>query len=189
MVQTFVIEETESLIYDSDALKEWKDKCEALGLTEQLALAAPEKSPIPFECLNTTQLRVYETLCPAKEDYRKYRRTPIPLEVLSLIAMSEKERYFDGIEIWYDEKSPDPFAIGYKKETEWTRRHYCIARWGDELRPFDELKQKAIKLFRKSAHLSLLKKISDAKALIENIDVNTERYFDSESQHYEVVGF
>lgn len=48
MVQTFLVEESKELIYDDEKLNEWKQKCEELGLSEQLALANPEKSPIPL---------------------------------------------------------------------------------------------------------------------------------------------
>lgn len=81
MVQSFLVEESKELIYDTDSIEEWKAKCELLGLDNQLALSKPDKSPIPFEFMNTASMRVYETLCPAKEDYKSYRKTAIPLEV------------------------------------------------------------------------------------------------------------
>lgn len=188
MVQTFVIEETEELIYDSDKIQEWKDKCEALGLSEQLALANPDKSPIPFECMNQVSQRVYSTLCPAKVDYKKYGRTPIPIEILSLIALSEKEGYFNGIEIWYDDKSPDPLAVG-RIGNEWNGKLYLLGRWGDVLRPFEELKNMAIERYKKSEALSLKSKISDYQYKLDNIETNTERYFNAQAESYDVIGF
>jgi len=128
MVQKFIVEEATELIYDSDKIEEWKVKCEELGLTKQIALANGDKSPIPFEYMNTVSERVYETLCPTKQNYREYHKTAIPLEVLSLIALSEKEKYFDKIEIWYDDKTPDPLAVGYVKEGQYSYKKYSIAR-------------------------------------------------------------
>jgi hypothetical protein len=189
MVQTFIIEETKELIYDSDKIQEWKDKCQELGLENQLALAEPDKSPIPFECINEVQRRVYETLCPVKTMYKDYKRTAIPLEVLSLIALSEKEGYFSDIQIWYDDKTPDPFAIGLVKESDWRHRYYCIARWGDSLKPFEELKSTAIKVFKNSSLIQLNRRLAETKQNIENIDVNVAAYFDVQAEHYNVVGF
>lgn len=189
MVQKFLVEEATELIYDSDKIEEWKVKCEELGLTQQIALANGEASPIPFECMNTVSERVYETLCPKKENYKQYHKTAIPLEVLSLIALSEKERYFEKIEIWYDDKTPDPLAIGLVKEGSYSYKKYTIARWGDVLKPFEDLKEKAIRVYTTSKTLELRKKISEAQRMLENIDLNTAMYFDAQIQSYDVSGF
>lgn len=189
MVQTFLVEETKELIYDSEAITEWKEKCEQLGLSKQLALATGDASPIPFECMNTVSYRVYGTLCPAKQCYFEYNKTAIPLEVLSLIALAEKEKYFKKIEIWYDDKTPDPIAVGLVKDGEYGYIHYILARWGDVLRPFEELKNKAITVYKNSKTIELRKKITEANRLLEDIDINVDRYFDAQADGYDVCGF
>ena len=192
MVQTFIVEESKELIYDSDKIQEWKEKCEVLGLDKQLALTDKEKSPIPFEFMNTVSKRVYETLCPAKVNYKEYSKTAIPLEVLGLIHLSVNEGYFKEIQIWYDDKTPDPLAIGVKQKSlqyDWDNELYLIARWGDVLRPFDELKKMAIKVYTNSQRLSLTKKISEAKNKLESLDVNVQMYFDAQMEAYEVTPF
>jgi hypothetical protein len=177
------------LIHESDAIHEWKLKCEELGLDGQLSLMKEGKSPIPFECMNEVQKRVYETICPAKEDYKRYNKTAIPLEVLSLIALSEKENYFDGIQIWYDDKSPDPIAVGMKKQEEWSFKFYPIARWADALRPFDELKKMALARYTSTQTLNLKKKIAEAQQKLQDVELNSEMYFDGLNNSYDVVGF
>lgn len=190
MVQTFLVEETKELIYDADKQEEWKKKCEELGLTEQLNLAAPDKSPIPFEHMNTVSIRVYETLCPEKVEFKKYRKTSIPLEVLGLIHLSVNEGYFDEIQIWYDDKTPDPLAVGVKKDGEWgNREFYLMARWGDALKPFEKLKETAIKRYTHSAKIALQKRISEYNAKLSEVTLNTERYFDAQADSYEVRGY
>lgn len=62
--------------------------------------------------LKESYKNICEQLCPRKEDVKKYNVTPIPVEILELISLSNKEKYFSRVEIWYDEKTPDPFAIG-----------------------------------------------------------------------------
>ena len=41
-----------------------------------------------------------------------YDKTPIPVEILDLVALSINENYFKEIEIWYDDKNPDPVCVG-----------------------------------------------------------------------------
>lgn len=188
MTQTFLVEETKELIYDSDKIEEWKAKCEELGLTGQLSLMTDGKSPIPFECMNEAVKRVYETLCPMKEKYKTYHKTAIPLEVLSLIALAEKESYFDEIEIWFDDKTPDPLAVGTVKDGTWNKKYYPIARWGDVLRPFDELKTKAIAVYKNTQRLQLSGNIAEMQNRLANLEINVERYFDVQIESYS-VGF
>lgn len=190
MVKSFLVEETTELIHDVDKLDEWKKKCEELGLDSQIALASPEKSPIPFEHMNTVAVRVYETLCPAKVEFKRYQKTAIPLEVLALIQLSVNENYFDEIQIWYDDKSPDPLAVGIKKNgSSWNHDFYTIARWGDALKPFEKLKDLAIKRYAASAKLSIKKRIAEYSRRLNDLDINTERYFDGQGDTYEVVGY
>lgn len=191
MVQSFLVEESTELIHDSEKLEEWKNKCEELGLTEQLELTSENKSPIPFEAMNTVSLRVYETLCPAKVDYKSYKKTTIPLEVLSLIHLSVNENYFNGIEIWYDDKAPDPLAVGFLQSGgQYSHKDYfLIARWGDVLKPFEKLKELAIKRYTNSSRLSLKKKVADTEQLLNNVENNAALYFDAQAEYYQVVGF
>ncbi len=116
VVETFVMEETVDLTYDDVKLEKWNELRKELGLVGQEAIQAPTKSPIPFMYMNQTYVDVAGTLCPRKENVVDYNATPIPLEILELIAMSSREQYFTNVEIWYDEKSKDPFAIGILKE-------------------------------------------------------------------------
>jgi hypothetical protein len=116
IVETFLIEETIDLIYDNEQLEKWNSHVEKLGLEGQTKIVSTDKSPIPFMHLKTSYKAVCETLCPAKVDVEQYSISPIPVEILDLIALSKTEGYFGKVQIWYDEKSPDPFAIGIAGE-------------------------------------------------------------------------
>jgi hypothetical protein len=139
--------------------------------------------------MNEVQKRVYETICPAKVKYKEYGKTTIPLDVLSLIALSEKEGYFDEIQIWYDDKNPDPIAVGSKKEGSWNHVFYPIARWGHELMPFEMLRNEALQRYKHSTILSLKNKMHECKNKLENIDVAVEMYFNAENNSYDVYPF
>ena len=112
VVETFLVEETIDLIYDGEKLKKWNGLIAELGLTGQTQVVKPNKSPIPFMYLKKTMISVLRTLCPRNMSVRKFDITPIPLEILDLIALSEKEEYFSTIEIWYDDAKPDPVCVG-----------------------------------------------------------------------------
>jgi hypothetical protein len=111
-VETFIIEETEALIYDNAELEKWHALVEKLNLTGQKRVAKQGMSPIPFLYMNQQMMRVCKTLCPSHSTIEDYDLTPIPMQVLDLVALSKKEKYFQQVEIWYDEQSPDPFCVG-----------------------------------------------------------------------------
>ena len=112
VVETFIVEETQELIYDNEKLEKWNQHVAELGLKGQARLIAPDKSPIPFLSMNRSLVSTFETLCPARVDVEEYALMPIPVEILGLVSLCKKENYFPKIEVWYDEKTKDPAVIG-----------------------------------------------------------------------------
>ena len=131
VVQLFMVDETSELIYDGKKLDQWSKLVTDLGLTGQNDIVQPNKSPIPYVCMNRIQHTIIDTLCRSHVKVNEYNKQPIPLEILDAIALSMKEEYFHEIEIWYDDEQLDPVAIGliveyyaYMKvgsETSWNR--------------------------------------------------------------------
>ena len=115
-IQTYFIEEIIELVHDNDSLDEWKSIADELGLVGQDNLTSGEKSPIPFMYLKSGMVNVFRTLCQVSNDIKDFNRTPIPLEILRLAKLSINEDYFSKIEVWYDDKSPDPVVIGINEE-------------------------------------------------------------------------
>lgn len=111
-VELFLIEETEELIYDNDQLQKYNELVSSLGLVGQTKIKQKDKSPIPFMHMKLTTINMFEVLCPRKVAVENYDVTPIPVEILDLIALSRREQYFKQIEIWYDDKTPDPICVG-----------------------------------------------------------------------------
>jgi len=128
VVETFIIEETQELIYDNEKLDQWNDLVDKLGLAGQTKICAPQKSPIPFLPMKRNMVNVFQTLCPAKVAIENYDKTPIPVEILSLVSLSVREKYFNKVEIWYDDKDPDPACIGITGE--WVAYSSTYARLG-----------------------------------------------------------
>lgn len=112
VVETYLVEETASLIYSNEDLEKWNALVSELGLKGQDVIRAPEKSPVPFLIMNETMKSIFETLCPTKTPVEDYNQMPIPIEILSLVSLSKKENYFSRIQIWYDEKVKDPVCVG-----------------------------------------------------------------------------
>lgn len=183
VVEIFVIEETAELIYDGEALEKWNKYVEELGLTGQKTIVKKDKSPIPFMHLKTSLKNVFETLCPTKMDVDKYNVTPIPLEILDVIALSKNEGYFEKIQIWYDNKSPDPVCIGMnyasaedrKKGYTFAMEHYLLGKWADVKRSFSELTKLATQRYIKeqtASHKSSIKYYQSQLDEIETLAFN-----------------
>ena len=114
VVKTFIVDETKELIYDNAALSEWHSLVTELGLKGQAQVVQGEASPIPFMHIPKTVMNIFSTLCPRRVDVPEFSISPIPLEVLRLYRLALEEKYFDHMEIWFDNASPDPVLMGMK---------------------------------------------------------------------------
>ena len=113
VVESFFVEETLELIYDNEQLDKYNSLVKELGINGTSSIQSKDKSPIPFLHMKTSLENIFSTLCPVSVDFKDYNLTPIPVEILELIALSVREKYFSKIEIWYDDKSPDPVCVGF----------------------------------------------------------------------------
>lgn len=112
VVETFLVEETIELLHDGEKLEQWNNLVAELQLKGQTEIVSPDKSPIPYLHMKGTLVNVFNILCPRHVSIEEYDVTPIPVEILNLVALSKKERHFQKIEIWYDDVKPDPACIG-----------------------------------------------------------------------------
>lgn len=126
IVETFVIEETQELIYDNDQLNEWNNILDELGLKGQTQIVSPEKSPIPYLYMKDTLVNIFNRLCPVVVDIKDFDKSPIPLEILRLVSLSINDKHFTRIQIWYDDKNPDPACVGVLEQHYIKNRH----KWG-----------------------------------------------------------
>ena len=227
MEEIYFNQELADISFEVDALDEWKQTCKELGMQKQLVLTQGKESPVPYPYINEVMLRVYETLCPVKDEYQNYDSTPIPLKVLKQIAYSKKENHFEKISIWHNSKHPDPIVVGkcgyhyvydeqynhvldaenndltfntreeaekYQKENNYysTGYHliglYLIARWGDELRDFKELKEMAVAHIIEDVGGELQREIVTKTQKLETIKENAVSYINGNIQLYEVKG-
>lgn len=202
IAETFLTEETVDLIYDNEQLDKWNKHIEELGLIGQTQIVKKDKSPIPFMHLKVSYRNICEQLCPSKVSVESYNLTPIPVEILDLIALSKKENYFHEIQVWFDEKSPDPFVLGLVGEyygtngtskyfstkqeaidyssdgkasfSSWSAKYYLIGKWADVKHSWSELKEMATVRFKAEKGNEYHKAIKVANRGLE--DIETEAF-------------
>lgn len=170
--------ELEELVVDSEKRDEWVEKITSLGLEGQLKLTKnSEKGSVsPYTFMNEQMKLVFSTLCPTKAETAKYDKSAIPLDVLSHIALCKQEKYFSKLEIWYDNKSPDPVLVGHLSDKYNTAIH-LIARWGDEIIPYEQLVEKAIRRYTTAFILSAQDCKQQCEAAIANGETIVKQLF------------
>jgi len=185
-VEIYLEPELEEMVGSVEVTEEWRQLAEELGMEGQLKLIAPKsegeenKNPSPYIHMNAKAERVFAILCPEVVDYRKYDKSTIPRQVLREIALAEKEQFFDKICIWYDDASPDPLVVGYIKMGNYDYVKHMIARFGDELLPFEELERKSI--------IRLKKRMTDRlKSALSSIDSTVDEFFNPTRYNSDVL--
>lgn len=177
--EIFIQPELEELITDNDSRDEWMKQVEELGLEGQISLTenSPKKSASPYTFMNEQMKIVFETLCPSKELVEKYNKSTIPIDVLAQVALCKQEGYFKKVEVWYDNRNPDPILVGYVTEEYSNSIMHIIARWGDEIVPYEQLVEKAIRRYTEAFKLSLQTLKSECEQSINNVDSIIRQYF------------
>jgi hypothetical protein len=185
-VEIYLEPELEEMVGSVEVTEEWKQLAEELGMEGQLKLITPksgeesDKNPSPYIHMNAKAERVFAILCPEVVDYKKYDKSTIPRDVLREIAMAERLKFFDKICIWYDDASPDPLVVGYIKVGTYEHVKHMIARFGDELLPFEELERKSINRLKKRMTDKL-------KSSLSAIDSTVDEFFNPTRYNSEVL--
>jgi hypothetical protein len=178
-VQIFQIDEVTDLSVP-EVTEQWKALVADLGLKGQTKLLSKEteevvSSPVPYVWMNKRLVNVITCLCPMKENIEKYAKTPIPLELLGHIKQAEMKGWFEKVEVWYDDKDPDPVLVGTaRKDT------YLIGRWGAENVTLSQLDEMATTRMKKECITKAKNKIGECEQAIAQIDQNVQKQLDGE---------
>jgi len=177
-VQTFIQDETKALIYDGEKLSEWQKQVDKLKLAGQQSLTQDnEKSPIPFQFLNTGEYNAINEVCQSSIEIEKYDKQAIPIEILSLVALAKQEGYFREIRVYYDDVEKDPFVIGLKEKTTYSDDYYVIACWGMEKKfSWTTLKALAKKKYVARRKLKMQKALQDLSSDIKNLNAIADSF-------------
>jgi hypothetical protein len=172
--QIFIEPELEKL---HEHCEEWGQLCTGLGLQKQLKkIGKVEGVANPYMKLDPRTERVYQMLCPRRELYTDYGAGTLPLEIVQEIHRCKENEWFAVMEIWYDDKSPDPFLVGYDSKKGGNK--FLIARWGDELLPFEQLVEKAINRYKEAYNWALNRLIMDCEGRKQDIEADIRTYID-----------
>lgn len=123
----------------------------------------------PYMVLDPKTERVIRVLCPAKIEVEKYGESTIPLDILREVHKCKHHGWYHKIEVFYDNKSPDPFVVGFVNNS-WNSPKHLIARWGAELLPFEELERKAIQRMKNGAMSALYEMKAQIDFAYNNIE-------------------
>ena len=145
------------------------DLIDQLGLDGQCRLVKGEGDDqlrIPYAKVTKEQSRVIKSVCPKETKIYDYEDGLIPLRVLQVAAHAKE--LFDIVYVWHPENADekDPYLIGANNNVGRynTTEYFLLARWGEELLPWAELKAKAAEKIRQLRHAALQKVIGEAKA-------------------------
>jgi hypothetical protein len=157
-------EVTSEGIPDNDA--EAIQLIERLGLKGQQTLigsggtSAP--AVIPFRKVTAEECDTYALLFPEVVEVEDYKASPIPIRVLQVIAHCRELGLH--MVVWYPsdaEKRDDPILVGYQERGQHgpryldRRKALLLARWGDALKPLQELKREAVEIARQRIRQAL----------------------------------
>lgn len=184
--------ENESLILDENQLREYNQIAEELGLKP---MDGKQSVPNVYLVLNNAMAKQLTALCPCKVGAEKYTRTTIPLEVLKVYKFAKDNEMFDGFQVWYDDKAPDPLLIGWKWNSEkdkeqnytWNRTPYLIARWGDCAMEINELLDKGFALIKQNVMDSAIIAIEQIKSIVNNPDSHVRKFLGGTSFNLNII--
>lgn len=185
--EVYLQPELEELVTQPEKKQEWEEKINALGLEGQQKLTknSPKDSASPYTFMNEQMKLVFTTLCPTKALVEKYDKSVIPIEVLSHIALCKQENYFKKLEIWYDNKSPDPVVVGHLTDSYSSPLH-LIARWGDEIIPYEQLVEKAVRRYTESFKLSVMQTKSECESALINAETFVRQLFSGQKSAWNI---
>ncbi len=172
--------ENESLLLNDDELKEYNNLVKKLQFTNEVV----QTTPSVYIPINSSMDKLLKALCPATVKIKDYKKSTIPIEVLKVVDYAIENEMFDGYEIWYADKNPDPLLIGWKWQTEeakekgysWQVDFSLMARWGDCAMELDELLKKGFASLKTSLIDSTKEVLSVSKSILEDPDTYVRKH-------------
>jgi hypothetical protein len=202
-VETYIMPETEELVTSPEALSEWQEQVDKLGLVGQKAITKKQQTPIVFMPVNRRLLEAIKVLCPSSCELKEYRHDAIPLPALEAAKMAIEKGFFQKIEVRWDDATPDPIMLGMnglwytsanyskhfstKAECEaqangaivhfLEREHFLIARWGAEAKALSQLILDAKERFISEAKRRLTQAIRTAQRELDDVELTAQERF------------
>jgi hypothetical protein len=171
IVETFEVEE---LVAEGEPIpQEQVELINQLQLTGQQELIskddAGDENLCPYRKMTKEEQEVYGVLCPDMVKIEHYSAQAIPVRVLQVYAHAQSLDMFETFVVMDKKQAEvkDPVLVGMTGQFySWQKNPirgtgtFILARWGEELAPFSELKQMAMRI-RESSYLAELDDIID----------------------------
>jgi len=138
------------------------------------------KGIIPFPEMSSAETNTWEVYCPQKRKIQEYKNT-IPIEVIRLAEILKREAMFHKIEIWEESKEQvDPIMVGYLNDS-YSSPKYLLARWGLSLKPYEEIRELAKKMWKENRKTSIEQKIREGRRKLEDLESDCVRHFNGDT--------
>lgn len=186
-VETYEIE-----LVEQDEMQRLAAEGETATLIEELGLNGQTKliggtdiKPFPYRIMTAEEFKVFQLLFPIMTKLEDYSSDLIPLRVLQVAAHCKSTGFLDkGLWIMHPEDARlDPILCG--KTTipgqQWGERIYLLARWGTALKPFNQLREQAKKLWTVIRTVSLKKAAQSIAMYQTQVAEDSELYFSGKS--------
>jgi hypothetical protein len=161
-----------------------EDRDEAERLVYELGLEGQDRflgkddssSGNPYRKMSSEEFTVYSALMTQRTELHRFSDGPIPLRILQ-VAHHAKD-FFGSIFVWHCPNADikDPVLVGVNGN-QFNGEFFLLARWGDVLIPFDQLRSLASKIKRAEAMAACRDAIERATARLRSIENTPEDTF------------
>lgn len=179
-VETYEVEELTGEASNMAADSEASELIASLGLGGQRRLLNPDTvTRQPYRLITKEENAVFTTLFPNQSKLCDYADGIIPLRVLQLVAHAKESGFFNkGFYVWHPEPGKsDPVLVGHVErpvQTWTTTDTYLLARWGDALLPFEDLRKKAAAVLVSKWKVALAQVQQQVKFCADNLELCAE---------------
>lgn len=150
-----------------------------------------------FPLMTGAEMEVWKAYCP-KREWLEETNQPIHEEALRILEHTKKNEMFLRYEIWSESEAEiDPILVGVnvndrtsedkKKELlsgkryDWQNDYFLICRWGESIKPFNEIKALAFKNKLATQTIDLKQAIKNHQRELEDLEDKLRKdfaYFD-----------
>lgn len=188
IVETYEVDEA-----TTDGRDSFEIEAEALALIEKLGLHGQQeltagaeddetvRTRVPYQTMTAEERAVYRIIFPAATSVESYKAGPIPLRVLQVVAHART--MFERLVIWHpQDKQPDPVLVGINGPEYGPHEIFLLARWGDALAPFDELRERARSVVTRRFTSKAKQVIAECQGFLSAPDASVEKALAGENQ-------
>jgi hypothetical protein len=150
---------------------------EGLGLDLQIAASKEGAAhPIPVRPLNKEEKAVYEKLFDQKASLERYSE-PIPTRVLMVIQIGVENQWWttDQLYVRWASTTADPVLMMQDSDS-WSSSHRMIARWGDALASYADLRREAARIMAIELRKNAREKLRQLQDILDAPEQAAEEY-------------